>query len=474
VTESRPIVLVVEDNPITRKLFRVTLESAAYRVTEAGDGREALESAHRDPPALVLQDLRLSDMTGFELAERLRALPQCTDAPIIAVSGLLSRAEESGLSSACFQDFLAKPVEPSRLLQVVAAYLPPAGAEADLRPTGRSVLVVDDEPVQRKLAALRLGALGYVVETAADGQEALSCARHKPPDAIVSDVLMPTLDGFGLCRAVRQDPRLAGVPVVLVSSAYIEEEDRALATRVGADACVVRTPELSEVIAALTATESADRVPPRLVANEFMTTAHLQRVVRQLERQVVQVGTLTRRNASLTAQLSALEGIARLLTRTVDVDRAAGEILAHCLQAGSVSLGALYLRHAGGTMALRAAIGFDSTAESFFGHASLLEQLVGEYPVLGLPSPQFPEPAGHEILERSGSQSLIVATIQANARPTGALVMGSRAAGLDTEEWLTFARVVGTQLGHTLTLAQGAGGSAPVARITLVGNGGTR
>jgi len=455
VTERPATILVVEDNPITRKMFRVALETAGYHVEEAGDGREALESAQRNPPALILQDLRLPDMTGFELAERLRALPQAADAPIIAVSGMLSGAEESGMATARFHDFLAKPVEPSRLLQVVAAYLPPAGTGGDPRPLGRRVLVVDDEPVQRKLAALRLEAMGYVVDTAADGQEALNRARHEPPDAIVSDVLMPTLDGFGLCRAVRQDPRLAGVPVVLVSSAYIEEEDRALATRVGADACVVRTPELSEVIAALAATESADRVAPHLVADEFMTTAHLRRVVRQLERQVVQVGTLTRRNVSLTAQLSALEGIARLLTQTVDIEHAAREILAHCLEAGSVSLGALYIRDAGGTMALRAAIGFDSMAESFFGHASLLEQLVGEYPVLALPSSHIPEPASQEILDRSGSQSLMIATIQAGARPTGALVMGSRAAGLDTEEWLTFARVVGTQLGYAFTLAEG-------------------
>jgi DNA-binding response OmpR family regulator len=115
----------------------------------------------------------------------------------------------------------------------------------------RTILVAEDDSGLRKLMVLRLRDAGYQVATAADGVEALEKAREAPPDAIVSDVVMPRLDGFKLCQAVRQDPRLVSVPVVLVSSATIEQADLVLAQSAGASAYVLRTPGCGEVIGAL-------------------------------------------------------------------------------------------------------------------------------------------------------------------------------------------------------------------------------
>jgi len=92
-------ILLVEDNEITRKLFRVTLQGAGWSVLEAADGRQALALASAHAPGLVLQDLRLPDMSGFELARRLRALPHGATTTIIAVSSLLSSREEEELAA---------------------------------------------------------------------------------------------------------------------------------------------------------------------------------------------------------------------------------------------------------------------------------------------------------------------------------------------------------------------------------------
>jgi len=465
----RPLtILLVEDNPITRKMLRVTLESAGYAVREAGDGREALELAGRDPPALIVQDVRLPGMSGFDLAERLHALPRCAEIPIIAISGLLTRAEEQRIAAVLFHEFLAKPVAPSLLLEAIRAHLPAAREGAGSAGSRGRILIADDEPIQRKLMARLLADAGYAVETAVDGEDALARARHDPPDAIVSDVLMPKLDGYGLCRAVRQDPRLATLPVVLASSAYVEQEDRDLAVKMGADALVTRTPDLGALIAALEASRSPERVAPRVIVHEYTTTAHLQRVVHQLERQLAMTATLAQRNAALAAQLAAIDGISRVLVRTTNADQAAQEVLARCLEAGGVSEGALYLRRPGGGLSLRAAIGFAGVRrallEMFFGHSDLLAQLITAHPALALPSPAIPETAGREILERSGVAGLVIATIPADDQPAGALVMGSHGAGVETEEWLTFARVVGTQLGYALALTRAAGRSEPLHR----------
>ena len=81
-----------------------------------------------------------------------------------------------------------------------------------------------------------------------DGIEALEKAVIEPPQAIVSDVLMPRQDGFQLCTGVRENPRLAGIPVLLQSSNYAEAEDRALARAAGATDLIVRTPDSSPLV----------------------------------------------------------------------------------------------------------------------------------------------------------------------------------------------------------------------------------
>jgi len=92
---ARPAILIVEDNPITRKMLRLTLESEGYTTREAPDARTALAVAAESWPDLVLQDLILPDMDGLELLRHLRAMPGGPELPIVALSGFLSRLEES-------------------------------------------------------------------------------------------------------------------------------------------------------------------------------------------------------------------------------------------------------------------------------------------------------------------------------------------------------------------------------------------
>jgi len=113
----RPI-LVVEDNPLTRKMLRITLQSEGYRVVEAADGRAALAALEQEKPALVLQDLILPDMNGFELLRQLRQVAG-EDTPIIALTGFLSRIEEARGTEVGFTALLLKPVEPSVLFRVL-------------------------------------------------------------------------------------------------------------------------------------------------------------------------------------------------------------------------------------------------------------------------------------------------------------------------------------------------------------------
>lgn len=278
-------ILVVEDNPTTRKMFRVALESAGYEVLDAADARTALEIAVRRPPDLIIQDLILPDMDGLDLVRSLRKQVGDARVPIFCASGFLSRLDEARALKDGFSAVLVKPVDPIYLLSVVRAHLATSPVTPDASGGGKRLLLIDDDPLQLKLAYAWLASAGFSVFTATDGASGLELARRHRPDAIVSDVLMPGMDGFALCMAVRGDEELRHIPLVLASSSYVEEADRVLARRAGASVLVSKTDGVDSIARAV---DAALRAPPPPVASEPLKTLreeHTMRALRQLERQ---------------------------------------------------------------------------------------------------------------------------------------------------------------------------------------------
>ena len=96
------------------------------------------------------------------------------------------------------------------------------------------VLIVEDHEENRNLLKLLLEVNGYRVTAVGNGQEALAAARHDRPDAIVSDVLMPKMDGFALCRAWMQDAALRPIPFIFYSATYVRPDDEQFALALGA------------------------------------------------------------------------------------------------------------------------------------------------------------------------------------------------------------------------------------------------
>jgi PAS domain S-box-containing protein len=457
-------ILVVEDNEITRKMVRITLRAESYEVLEAVDAHTALALAARERPDLVLQDLRLPDLDGFDLLRQLRALPGMADVPVIAVSGFVSRLDEARASSIGFTDFLVKPLQPPDLIRSVRAHLP---GQASLPRTsaGHRILFADDDPVQRKLARTRLELHGFRVETAGDGLEALEMARAGAFDAVVSDVLMPRLDGFGVCLALRQDPNLTRLPVILCSNAYLEAEDEALGRRLGASAFVLRTPDLSSVVAAL---DTALREgPPAFTGGSIdeLRQTHVYRVITQLEHHAAINAGLAQRAASQSAALAILSTISDTLAKSFDQGFAVNDVLASCLEAGGFSVGVLYLLDAEGHLAVDTQSGYYRDAAltevaALFGHESLFRAALAAGAPLSIPSPAVEAATAREFLRRTGASSAVILPVLFGEERLGALLVATDLKDLSSQESLDFARTIGHQIGQVIALRRAFAGIA--------------
>jgi CheY-like chemotaxis protein len=112
-----------------------------------------------------------------------------------------------------------------------------------------SVLLVDDKEENLYLLRALLTGNGYAVRTAQNGKEALELARANPPDLIISDILMPVMDGFTLCRICKQDPTLGRVPFVFYTATYTDPKDEQLALSLGAERFLIKPIEPDRFIA---------------------------------------------------------------------------------------------------------------------------------------------------------------------------------------------------------------------------------
>jgi two-component system cell cycle response regulator DivK len=117
-------ILYVEDNELNRKIVRDLLRRTSYRLIEASDGEAGVQMALAERPGLILMDVQLPKLSGFEATRRLRAEPATADTPIIAItsfalSGDEQRAREAGASA-----YLPKPFSPFTLLGMIRKLLP--------------------------------------------------------------------------------------------------------------------------------------------------------------------------------------------------------------------------------------------------------------------------------------------------------------------------------------------------------------
>ena len=171
-----------------------------------------------------------------------------------------------------------------------------------------TILIVDTRPTERQLFITLLGSFGHTMLEAGDGVEALEIARAELPDLVITDIIMPNMDGFTLARRLRAEPLLVGVPVIFQTAHYLEAEVRKLAAASGIQHILGKPAEPQEILHAVHEALKKPIAPARLPQTGQLQREHLQLLADKLyEKNLELEKTHERlRSLSLTDELTGL------------------------------------------------------------------------------------------------------------------------------------------------------------------------
>ncbi len=230
--------LVVEDSPttadqITRYLHELEIESATV-----GNGAEVVALAIAARPDLILLDLLLPDISGWDVLALLKAEPRTRAIPVLIISVIDERSRGLALGAA---EYLVKPVARADLQHVLPALTPtlreygipqaPGAASTPARATPPPlVLLAEDNEANITMISDYLGARGYQVVVARNGAEAIARAREARPAIVLMDIQMPGMDGLEATRRIRTIDALVDLPIIaLTALAMPGDRERCLA-----------------------------------------------------------------------------------------------------------------------------------------------------------------------------------------------------------------------------------------------------
>src|SRR5690349_13798620 len=286
-------ILVAEDNLTNLDLITTLLKAFGHETLEAHDGRQALEVARRERPDLILMDIHMPVMDGYEAVCELRKESALKSTTVIAITALAMVGDKDKILQGGFDGYISKPIDPETFVQELDPYLvklpgaaprraAPQMAETEKKSAapgtapspskGLAILVVDNLTVNVEVLRGLLEPSGYQVVSAKGAVEGLAKLRANKPDLIISDVHMPGLSGYDFIRGVKAESGLRDIPFMFISSTSLSHNEFDLAIQLGANKFVTRPiepPQLLHEIEDLLAWREKD--PPKariLVADD--------------------------------------------------------------------------------------------------------------------------------------------------------------------------------------------------------------
>ncbi len=266
-------VLVVDDLPVNRKILDHQFRSWNIVPDLAETAGKALEllcraQAEGRPFSVALIDHIMEGTDGFALARHIRTIPNLKSLPLILITSLGQRQTNAELRQAGFALCLTKPLKPSHLMDALMTALggataeqaraavagPAAAGPAAAEPSARRpahILLVEDNPMNQKVAVNQLRKLGYTVDVAANGLEALDALQRVPYRLVLMDGQMPDMDGYEATAEIRRREGTGPHVPVIAMTAHALEGDREKCLAAGADDYIAKPVRPQELAATL-------------------------------------------------------------------------------------------------------------------------------------------------------------------------------------------------------------------------------
>jgi two-component system cell cycle response regulator len=272
----RKRVLIVDDEPTSRKLLAGILPKDKYEILKANNGKEALKKAVENHPDVILLDIIMPGLDGIEVTRRLKADSSTKNIPVILVTCLDGMENKLTGLDAGAEEYLAKPINPVELRARVKSMLQlkqyrdqlairkqSEGSSADGAQDGKPVerqdkefpvvLLVEDNKIDVSIIKNFLKDMPLRLETVSTGSEAISQILAQKIDLILLDILLPDMIGFDICQRLKQIDKNKDTSIIVITCLH-DLESRIMSLELGVDDFLVKPinrPELTARIRAL-------------------------------------------------------------------------------------------------------------------------------------------------------------------------------------------------------------------------------
>ncbi len=233
-------ILVIEDDRVAAQLIQSQLTSAGYEVTVCEEPQNALEIAVELQPSAITLDIVMKPKNGWEVLSQLKRDTRTAQIPLIVIS-IVDQPSMGALLGA--DEYLVKPVDKAALLAALGRRISSRPATGPARP----ILVVEDDTPTREFVAEMLTAQGYAVVTASDGAQALARVAASLPELVILDLVLPEVSGFELLGEWRANPRTADLPVFVLTSKDLSQDEQSY-LRTHAEALLLKQQPWQEVL----------------------------------------------------------------------------------------------------------------------------------------------------------------------------------------------------------------------------------
>lgn len=247
-------ILIVEDEDALSSVLEAKLSMEGFKVSLAGNGEEGLDKIKTERPDLILLDIVMPKMNGYEVLESMAK--SGIKIPVIIISNSGQGVELEKTKKLGAVDWIIKTqLDAGEVVNKVKKYL--SGQPADAAKTernqgsgnGAKVLLVEDDSFLRDICYKKLIKEGFTVAVATDGEEAIDQVNKIEPDIVLLDIILPSIDGFEVLKVIRahKNEKIKDVPVIMLTNLG-QEEDVKKALELGASDYLIKANFTTEEI----------------------------------------------------------------------------------------------------------------------------------------------------------------------------------------------------------------------------------